>query len=269
MEEKKICSRCKDEKILKEFSKNRSTKSGLNNWCKLCQKITKKKYYAENADVIKIKARQWYDENIEKVKEQTKERYLKDKDVILAKNKIWREENKEQFNESIKKWHQNNKEYVQLKTLEYRLKNKDKINENARNRKINDPIHALKCAIRTSISISFSRSCEGKYKKSAFTEEILGCTIDFFINHIRSQYLMWMDDKNYGRCKDNEYNCTWNFDHIIPLEVAKTEEDIIMLNHWSNIQPLCSKQNAEKNDRFYICTNLELGVTFEKSNDFN
>jgi len=37
----------------------------------------------------------------------------------------------------------------------------------------------------------------------------------------------------------------WDVDHIIPLSSAKTEEEIIRLNHYSNLQPLCSKINRD------------------------
>ena len=34
-----------------------------------------------------------------------------------------------------------------------------------------------------------------------------------------------------------------DIDHIIPISTAKTEEEIIKLNHYSNLQPLCSYTN--------------------------
>ena len=34
-----------------------------------------------------------------------------------------------------------------------------------------------------------------------------------------------------------------DIDHIIPLSSAKTEEDIIRLNHYTTLQPLCSYTN--------------------------
>ena len=40
-----------------------------------------------------------------------------------------------------------------------------------------------------------------------------------------------------------EINTAWDIDHIIPLLTAKTEEEVIKLNHYTNLQPLCSYTN--------------------------
>lgn len=50
---------------------------------------------------------------------------------------------------------------------------------------------------------------------------------------------------NKGNPKDGIYelNKTWDVDHIIPLSSAKSVEDIIKLNHYTNLQPLCSYVN--------------------------
>ena len=54
-----------------------------------------------------------------------------------------------------------------------------------------------------------------------------------------------MDWLNYGNPDDGilELNKTWDIDHIIPLSTDKTKEDIIRLNHYTNLQPLCSYTN--------------------------
>ena len=87
--------------------------------------------------------------------------------------------------------------------------------------------------------------------------------MEYLFNHIENQFLGWMHWSNYGKCESNEYNCSFNLDHIIPISYAKTEEEIYMLNHWSNFQPLCSKTNSQdKSATVYPCTNLELRITF-------
>ena len=37
----------------------------------------------------------------------------------------------------------------------------------------------------------------------------------------------------------------WDIDHKIPLSSATTEDDVIKLNHFTNLQPLCSKINRD------------------------
>ena len=42
----------------------------------------------------------------------------------------------------------------------------------------------------------------------------------------------------------------WDIDHKIPLASAETEEELLKLNHYTNLQPLCSRINRDiKRDR--------------------
>ena len=41
----------------------------------------------------------------------------------------------------------------------------------------------------------------------------------------------------------------WHIDHIIPLATAKTEDEIIRLNHYTNLQPLWAIDNLKKGTR--------------------
>jgi hypothetical protein len=40
-------------------------------------------------------------------------------------------------------------------------------------------------------------------------------------------------------------NYGWDIDHIIPLSEAKSKDDVIRLNHYTNLQPLCSYINRD------------------------
>jgi len=68
---KKICSKCKDEKEIDEFSKNKSRKDGHNNYCKECMRSHSKKYYSENNEKmrkqISIGNKRRIDENRKKI----------------------------------------------------------------------------------------------------------------------------------------------------------------------------------------------------------
>lgn len=48
--------------------------------------------------------------------------------------------------------------------------------------------------------------------------------------------------KNRG-LYNGELNYGWDIDHIIPSSSAASEEEIIRLNHYTNLQPLCSRIN--------------------------
>ena len=50
--------------------------------------------------------------------------------------------------------------------------------------------------------------------------------------------------ENHG-IYNGEINYGWDIDHIIPISFAKSEEDMLKLNHYTNLQPLCSKNNRD------------------------
>ena len=81
-------------------------------------------------------------------------------------------------------------------------------------------------------------------QKKSRSYEILGCSFEDFKKHIESQWEDWMNWDNYGLYNGEEcYG--WDFDHIIPLSSCECEEDVYKLNHYSNLQPLCSYINRD------------------------
>ena len=121
----------------------------------------------------------------------------------------------------------------------YAQEHKQERKEYEANKKQNDPVYALKVRVRKTIYDSFKRKTFNKRKKS---EILLGCDIDFFVKYLLNTYY-----ENYGY--------EWNgidpvqIDHIVPLSTAKTEEDVIKLCHYSNLQLLKSKDNRDKSDK--------------------
>lgn len=75
------------------------------------------------------------------------------------------------------------------------------------------------------------------YSKKSLTHEILGCSYSEFKTHIESQFIDGMSWDNRSE---------WHIDHKIPVSSAKTEEELIALNHYSNLQPLWALDNMKK-----------------------
>lgn len=222
----KTCPKCKLPKVFSEFSTNKNLKAGLEHQCKEC----KKRYRKENKKLLASYTKKYRDANIEKCKKIRRDYYRRNK----YKNKAYREKNKEYLNEKYR-------EYQKVRELE-------------------NPLFKLSNRVRTLVRISLNRFLEnGKSKK---TVSILGCELKEFFNHIESQFSSWMTWDNYGKYTGNKKE-SWDLDHIIPVSYAKTEDELLELNHWSNFQPLCSFENRyEKKDTLYPLTNLELNKTF-------
>lgn len=215
----RICSKCKISKPFSEYTKNKSRKGGIESKCKTCIKS----YKDNNKEKIKTYNNKY--NNSEKGLNQKEESYDRNRDNIIKSSR---------------------ERYKRIaKTEEFKKYN----SERSKKRELEDNIYKLKKRVSCLIRGSFKRRELVKDNKS---EDILGCTMDFFIEHIESQFLPWMSWENYGNvCEVLEYDCSWDLDHIIPVSLAQTEEDILSLNYWSNFQPLCSKINRhDKKNNF-------------------
>ena len=182
------------------------------------------------------------DGNTEKQKEYMKTYYPeyreKNKDILNNKSKIHYRKNYEKNRKVDKEYYKNNQEKIKA----YREKYKNKRNELHSERIDTDSLYKLTCNIRGLIKQGFKKN---KYMKISKTQEILGCSFDEFKLYLESKFESWMNWENMGNPKDGVYemNKTWDLDHIIPISSAKTEDDVIKLNHYTNFQPLCSYVN--------------------------
>jgi hypothetical protein len=87
--EKKVCSKCKEEKEVCEFGKDKTKKSGYKSQCKKCTNITTKKYKLLNPDKIKLSRKKTYEKHFDIISIKKKEyaRKNKIKDNLRRKNK--------------------------------------------------------------------------------------------------------------------------------------------------------------------------------------
>lgn len=117
--------------------------------------------------------------------------------------------------------------------------NKDKKVKNQKRRMVEDVLYKLKVNVKNLIGNSIRN---GNFKKVSPTEQILGCSYNEFKAYIESKFEDWMNWDNRALFNGSP-NFGWDIDHIIPLSTAKCEADIIRLNHYTNLQPLCSFVN--------------------------
>lgn len=177
--------------------------------------------------------------NPEERKNYMKEYRLLNKEKINSYNKQYYSNNNEKLKDYKKNYITNNPDFLVKITENRKNNNPTYFKDYVKKRRINDYIFKLKTNIGNLIRISL------KHRKNNKTIDILGLNTNEFKLYLESKFEPWMTWENYGNPKDGilELNKTWDIDHIIPLSSAKTEEEIIKLNHYTNLQPLCSYTN--------------------------
>lgn len=203
----KICRTCKKEKCIDQFTKDKSRKDSLKINCSVCC--------------------------IEYSKNYTKNNPEKEKDRRKRYNSI--PENRESRLKWKNKYYHDNKEKINARRKEIRKINTGDFNKKRKE----DTLKYLNTLIGNRIRDSLRRS---NYKKINKTTEILGCSISDFKIYLESKFESWMTWENWGKF-NGDFNVGWDIDHIIPISSVKTEDAIIKLNHYSNLQPLDSYIN--------------------------
>ena len=238
--ETKVCSRCGEEKELTLFRKRKDSKDGHRKECKICSSISDKKYRDNNKEWVKFRKKKDYEKNREKTLSSVKDYRLKNIEKIREKDRIrskkrWKE-NPEKIRQSFLK-HKDKR--IKTKRL-WETKNKEKLKnqkkEYIKKRKSEDIIFHLKLVCRSRLN-SFLKTKNITKKNRTF--EIIGCTPQELKEHLEKQFVDGMGWEN---------RCEWHIDHIIPLSSAKTEEELYMLCHYTNLQPLWAIDNLKKSN---------------------
>jgi hypothetical protein len=210
------------EKICKECNLEKDIELFVKdrNLCKECMKYYKKSYHLKNKENISLLKKEYYKSNKEDILDKRKENYSNNKEKKL---------------EYQKEYAALNKEKISAYKMEYQ-----------RNRRKTDPVYKLKYVVGRMIRNSLKCKGLSKNKKSM---DILGCSIEFFKAYIEEMFIDDMSWDNYGTC--------WDIDHKIPLSTAVTEEQVLELNHYTNLQPLDSHINRNvKRDKLDFYENF-------------
>lgn len=203
--ETKICSKCKIEKNIDDFGKDKTRKNGFSYLCKIC---------------------------------------------LIEKSKKYKNENKEKVLISYSEYRSNNKEKLKISRIKYREENKEKISKYRTyySDKRRKECNIVKMSENIRRRINHILRNKNFYKKNK-TFDIVGCNPEFLKEYLEKQFREGMSWENYGLFG-------WHIDHIIPLSLAKTEEELYKLCHYTNLQPLWAEENLKKNNKIIDYSNL-------------
>ena len=233
----KKCKKCNVVKDVSEFSKDNNRKDGLQYECRVCCK-------------------EWREDNREKIKqhrEANKDEAKQYREANKDKAKQYRETNKEKSKEANKEYYNSNKdkykqnykiniEKIREYNKNYAKANRSNLRKNENERLETDSLFKLKKYTRGAIK----RYLEGT--KSKRTREIIGIDYKGFQNYLEVEYTEGM-----------------HLDHIIPQSWANNDEEVYILNHYSNFQIITAEENLTKSDRY--CKSENLKKVLDNHND--
>ena len=221
----KKCTKCGEVKSLDEFGNSKCRKDGKQYKCKVCCK-------------------EYQINNKEKISQYRKDYRKENKDSIKSSKQLYYSNNKEKTKSTVSKYYKFNQEKIDKKRKEWRDKNRRKINKYKNLRKEKDPLFKLRCVISRTIYLSIKRL---EYSKKTKTYNILKCDYDFFM-----QWLNGLASNGYTYGIGDLH-----LDHVIPISLAETEDEAILLSHYSNYQLLSADENIVKGNRYVNPTNLK------------
>jgi len=237
----KTCSKCKIEKDVNDFHKNKTRKDGLNPQCKDCKKsyhlIHKKeilKYQKNYRKINKQKSADYRQRNNQKVKEY---------------NKQYRASHKEELKIKAIKYQEKNKKKIKIYMKAYRTKYKSVLKEYKRDYDYRRKKEDVNFRIRHNISNRILKALK-RNSKSLPTMYLIGCDTEYLMYYIQEQFTKGMNWDNHGRGWYGKKE--WHIDHIKPcylFDLSKPSEQRKCF-HYTNLQPLWSGDNMKKGNKY-------------------
>ena len=157
-------------------------------------------------------------------------------------SKKWKSENSDKEKQNRRRWNKANAEKHKESTYRWRKENALIHNkytaEWQKKRKAQDPKFKILSNVRSLVSNHFSNKSICKTNK---LEDLLKMSWSEFYSRTIDLLQSGMTEENYGKY--------WSFDHICPCSLARDEEEMILLQHWSNWRPMVHLENLSKQDK--------------------
>jgi hypothetical protein len=209
----KKCGKCKIEKPLDLFYKNRSTKDGLGCYCKECLK----KYTKITSKPAKKRIKKVFNDKSPPFKR-----------CYMCKG-VWPNEC---FYKESNRSGGLSPNCIICEAERYRKY----ANERHKNKRATDIDYRLGCVLRTRLNTALVKG----YKAGSAVKD-LGCSIEHFRKHIESLWTEGMNWANYGKKG-------WHIDHIKPFVAfdLKDRDQLLQACNYKNMQPLWYYDNISK-----------------------
>lgn len=209
----KTCTKCGVEKLLVDFSLDKSRKFGRHSQCKVC--ICAHQRRPEH------RARQRARQQRPEVREYQRA-YLR-RPEVKERRRAYQQRQDASEQRRIYKQSPEYKEW--LRTYQ-------------RHRRRNDPAFKIAGNLRNRLFCALQG-----HSKSARTLELIGCDIDFLRRWLEAKFLPGMTWENYGE---------WHVDHIMPCASFDLSDPVQQRTcfRWTNLQPLWAADNIRKSDNY-------------------
>lgn len=183
--------------------------------------VTPEVFERKSAQDSERSVRRWNTKRLE-VQHVARAYYLENRERLLKAASDYRKDNPEK----VKEWKRNH-------MIEHRAER----NQAARARYAKDPFLRARILCRDRIY----RCLLIGDRSGPIVRKMLGCTPLQLRMHLEERFRDGMSWANYGTL--------WEVDHIVPLASAKTPEEVFLLSHHTNLQPLLASENLRKGPR--------------------
>ena len=234
-----ICAQCN-----KEFTKTHHNQK----YCsKICSKKTTKENIKKYSQSDKAKAYQKEYKQTDKGKAD-RIKYFQS-DAHKAYQKKYRKEyaKTHQLSDKAKAYQSTYQKERKKSDPIFKLKLNARMNAYRKKRIKSDPIFKLVVNARTRLNVVLKTK---NIKKMNSTIELFGCTPKFLKEYLEKQFyphpitnekMTWQNHTLHG----------WHVDHIDPLDLAMIPEDVVVLAHYTNLQPMWATENMKKGNKIF------------------
>lgn len=251
----KKCYKCKEEKNLQEFAKDKSKKDGLNSSCKVCSKLMVKNYHKENKEKIKASRKIYNQKNKDKNREYWESYYAVNKETLLEKAKEWYQENKQDYLEYKKIYNTENEDKIKQYEKSYYEANKDVFLDRGKKFRENNPNYGKEWFQNNKQKVAIlSQKYREQYPHRYRWRQLLSDTIQR-LNQTKKDSTHKL--LNYSALQLKEHldkqGMDWNFhqiDHKIPLSWFEDFTPPHIVNDLRNLQPLDPSINQSKLNKY-------------------